>query len=338
MKTHFVSEFEPNQLVTSFFLVHQKEVRLNKSGQSYLSMLLADRTGVVDAKMWEGAEEAAAAFDRDDFVKIRALVQVHRHKPQLNVHKIRRAGAGEVDVADYFPRTEKNVDEMWTELRAAVAAIAEPHLRALADSFLDDPEIARRYRTAPAAKTVHHARIGGLLEHVISLLRLCRFAAGHYSFVDPDLLIAGAVLHDLGKIYELTYERSFGYTAEGQLIGHISMLLNLIQQRAAAIPGFPPKLQTLLEHVVLSHHGREEFGSPKRPMIPEALLLHHLDNLDSKMECMRAAIAGDRNLEGVWTSYNAALETAVLKKDKFLADPPGEPTPAPIAEDDGLAD
>jgi 3'-5' exoribonuclease len=180
-----------------------------------------------------------------------------------------------------------------------------------------------------------------LLEHVVSLLRLCRFAAGHYPFIDRDLLTAGAVLHDLGKIYELRYERSFTYTTEGRLLGHITMLLNLLQERAAAIPGFPPKLKTLLEHVVLSHHGCEEFGSPKRPMIPEALLLHHLDNLDSKMEAMRAALAGDRNLEGCWTSYNAALETMVLKKDKFLADPPAEPAGQPASTqepDDGLAD
>ncbi len=341
MKTHFVRELEPNQVITSFFLVHQKEVRINRSGQAYLSLLLADRTGVLDAKMWEGAEEVIGVFAREDFVKVKGQVLVHRNRPQLNVHKLRRAEAGEVDIEDYFPHTERNIDQMWAELQTAVSAMSNAHLKALVASFLDDEEIARRYRRAPAAKSVHHARIGGLLEHVVSLLHLCRFTAQHYPYVDLDLLVTGVVLHDLGKVYELNYDRTFGYTTEGQLLGHITITLNLLQARAAAIPGFPPKLKTLVEHIILSHHGQQDFGSPKRPAFPEALLLHFLDNLDSKMECMRAAIAGDQNIEGCWTSYNAALESTVLNTKKFLSEEapaePAAPPPATTDPDDGIA-
>ena len=208
---------------------------------------------------------------------------------------------------------------MWTELTAAVAAMGNPHLRALVEAFLQDPEIAERYRTAPAAKTLHHAVLGGLLEHVVSLVRLGGPAARHYPIVDPDLLLTGIVLHDLGKIYELDYRRSFSYTTPGQLLGHMAIVVRLLHAKAAAVPGFPPRLATLVEHLILSHHGRYEFGSSRLPLFPEALLLHYLDDLDSKMESMRASLANDAALEGEWTSWNASLDRPILKKDRFLA-------------------
>ncbi len=341
MKSHFIRELEPNQAVTSFFLVHQKEVRLKqKTGEPYLCLTLADRSGTLDAKMWDGVAEVLDAFDRDDFVKVKGLLQVFHNRPQLTVHKVRRVDDSEVDFADYFPHTEKNIDEMWGQLRAAVGGVGNPHLRALLDAFLDDPEVAGRFRRAPAAKSLHHARIGGLLEHVVSLLGLSRLCASHYDFIDLDLLVAAAVLHDLGKIHELDYRRSFGYTTEGQLLGHMTIVLDLLHEKIAAVPGFPPKLRTLLEHMILSHHGKYEFGSPKLPMFPEALLFHYIDDLDSKMESMRMTLAGDPNIEGEWTSYNHSLERSLLKKEKFLGlsrDVPGAhkgavsagPTPPP---------
>jgi 3'-5' exoribonuclease len=329
LKTHFVRELEPNRVVTSFFIVHAKEIRLKKSGEPYLSLTLADRTGTLDAKMWDGVSEVADTFDRDDFVKVKGLVQVFRNKPQMTVHKLRRLDDSEVNFADYFPHTEKNIDELWAALRAAAAGIASAPLRSLIDSFLDDEEVARRLRVAPAAKSLHHARIGGLLEHIVSLLGLCCAMAQHYDFVDLDLLVAIAVLHDLGKIYELQYQRSFGYSTEGQLLGHMIIVLDMLQAKAAAIPDFPPRLKTLLEHMILSHHGHYEFGSPKLPMFPEALLFHYLDDLDSKLESMRATIRNDQNIGGEWTSFNPALERPLLKKDRFLAGPerPGPKTP-----------
>jgi len=322
LKNHFVRELEPNQTITSFFMVQVKDVRLKKTGEPYLSMQLADRTGVLDAKMWEGVSEVAESFDRDDFVKVKGLVQVYRNKPQLTVHKLRRVEDGEVDFADYFPHTEKNIDQMWEELCATVGGFRNERLRALVESFLCDEEVGRRFRLAPAAKSLHHARIGGLLEHVISLLRLCPRVAENYPFIDLDLLMTGAVLHDLGKIYELEYQRSFGYTSEGQLLGHMIIVLKLLQAKAAAIDGFPARLQTLVEHMILSHHGHYEFGSPKLPLFPEALLLHYLDEMDSKLESMRAAVDGDSNIEGDWTRYNASLERVLLKKEKFLNQKP----------------
>jgi 3'-5' exoribonuclease len=208
--------------------------------------------------------------------------------------------------------------EMFAELRQVISGIGNRHLRALLDAFMDDEAIARRYRTAPAAKNVHHAYLGGLIEHVLSLCTLCRATAAHYKHVDPDLLLAGAVLHDIGKISELTYDRSFGYSTEGQLLGHIVIGLRMIQEKIARFPDFPPRLRTLVEHMIASHHGELEFGSPKVPLFPEALLLHHLDNLDSKMECMRNLVAKDRHVEGCWTGYSPALDRSVLKKVKYL--------------------
>src|SRR5262249_22823761 len=204
------------------------------------------------------------------------------------------------------------------------------HLRALLTAVLDDPEIARRYKTAPAAKQIHHAYLGGLIEHVLSMCGLAAMAAAHYRTVDLDLLLAGVVLHDLGKIYELSYERGFGYTAEGQLLGHIAIGQRLMAEKLAGVPGFPPRLRTLVEHLILSHHGRLEFGSPKAPQFQEALLLHHLDDLDSKMECMRHAVERDRLVEGHFTAYSASLERSVLKKAKYLEEPAAPPEPPAV--------
>ncbi len=324
MKTHFIRDLQPNEVVTSFFLVHHKEVRLKKTGEPYLCLTLADRTGTLDAKMWDGVPEVMETFERDDFVKVKGLVQIFRNKPQMTIHKLRRLADSEVDYADYFPHTERNIDEMWLQLRAAVSAMQNLALRGLLDAFLDDEEIAQRFRRAPAAKSLHHARIGGLLEHVVSVLGLCRLCSEHYGFIDLDLLITGAVLHDLGKIFELEYHRSFGYTTEGQLLGHMAIVMDMLNAKAALVPGFPPKLKILIQHMILSHHGHYEFGSPKLPMFPEALLLHYLDDLDSKLESMRASVAGDANLEGDWTSFNPALERPLLKKEKFLAEKPAQ--------------
>jgi 3'-5' exoribonuclease len=330
MKSLYVRDLQPNQVMTSTFLVHTKDVRQKKSGEPYLSLLIGDRTGDLDAKMWDNVAEVMDTFDRDDFVKVKGLLQIFQNRPQLTIHKMMRQEDSEVDLGDYFPSSERNLDEMFAELRGIVAGVANPHLRSLLDAFLDDEKIARMYRTAPAAKTVHHNYLGGLIEHVLSLCHLCRMTAAHYKNIDLDLLLAGAILHDIGKTTELTYERTFGYSTGGQLLGHIVIGLQMVNDRMARFPDFPPKLRTLLEHMIVSHHGELAFGSPKVPVFPEALLLHHLDNLDSKMECMRAMIAKDRNVEGVWTMYNSALDRSVLKKMRYLEEPqPARPEPPP---------
>jgi 3'-5' exoribonuclease len=205
--------------------------------------------------------------------------------------------------------------------------MGNPHLKALLQAMLDDPDVAGRYRRAPAAKQIHHAFLGGLIEHVLSVCGLARLTAAHYPNIDYDLLTAGVILHDIGKIYELNYERGFSYSNEGQLIGHIAM--RMVGDRLRGLPDFPPLLRTLLEHMILSHHGQLEFGSPKLPQFPEALLLHYLDDMDSKMECMRALIENDRQVDGCFTAYNNALSRTALKKERYLNPAAVVPVPSP---------
>ncbi len=322
MKSPCVREIEPGQVATGTFLVQSKDVRQKKTGEPYLSLVLGDRTGELDAKMWDNVAEVMDTFERDDFVRVKGVLQIYNNRPQFTLHKLQRVADAAVDPADFFPASERDPAQMLAELREVVASMKNPHLRALVALFLDDQEIVRRYIKAPAAKFIHHAYLGGLLEHVLSVCRLCRLAASHYPSVDADLLLAGAVLHDIGKIYELSYERSFGYTSEGQLLGHILIGVRMVEEKLTQLPDFPPRLRTLLEHMILSHHGALEFGSPKVPLFPEALLLHYLDDLDSKMECMRALVDKDRQVEGDWTGYSQSLERMVLKKLKYLAGTP----------------
>ena len=327
MKSPYVNELEPNRVITTSFLVHAKEIRQKKSGELYLSLMLGDRTGELDAKMWDNVAEVIDAFDRDDFVKVKGLIQVFHNRPQLTIHKMRRMDDSEIDFTDYFPSSKRDPGEMWSELCGIVAEVNNPYLKRLLEAFLGDEEIAARYRRAPAAKQIHHAYLGGLLEHVLSLCALARLTAQHYPTVDYDLLLTGVVLHDIGKIYELNYERGFSYSNEGQLIGHISIALRMVADKISGLPDFPRELRALVEHMILSHHGQLEFGSPKLPQFPEALLLHYIDDMDSKMECMRALIANDRQVEGCFTTYSSALERPALKKSRYLNPQPEPPRP-----------
>ncbi len=330
-KTHFVRDLQPNESVTDYFLVRTKDVRLKKSGEPYLALNLSDRTGQLDVKMWDDIEGVVNTFEQSDFVKVSGFVTIYRLKPQMTLQRLRRAQESEIELADYLPHTEKNIDEMFSELRAIVEGFKNPHLKSLLNAFLDDDEIAKRMKVAPAAKTLHHAFIGGLLEHVTSLLNLARLTASNYAFIDVELVQTGVVLHDLGKIYELSYDRTFEYTDEGQLLGHIWIMLRLLDRKCSTLADFPPKLKTLVEHLILSHHGKYEFGSPKLPSFPEALLLHYLDDMDSKLESMRAEISADQN-DRDWTPYNRSLERSLLKKERFLdAGESGKP-PAPVSE------
>src|SRR3954453_4454877 len=333
MKSPYVNELEPNQVIQTSFLVHSKEVRQKKGGEFYLSLLLADRTGELDAKMWDNVAEVLDAFERDDFVRVKGLVQVFHNRPQMTVHKLRRMDDSEVDFVDYFPSSRRDPEAMWGELRALVNGIGNSHLKGLLEAMLADEDIAARYRRAPAAKQIHHAFLGGLLEHVLSLCALARATAPYYPHVDCDLLLTGVLLHDIGKIYELNYERGFSYSNEGQLLGHIHIGVRMVAEKLPGLPDFPPALRALVEHMILSHHGELEYGSPKVPQFPEALLLHYLDNLDSKMECMRALIDNDRQVEGCFTSYHQILSRSALKKDRFLRGKTEPPPRAPAASE-----
>jgi 3'-5' exoribonuclease len=318
MKEVFVNTLVANETVTTHFLVTNKEIRQKKTGEPYLSLLLADRTGEIEAKMWDNVADVMSTFDRDDFVKVKGLAQVYQNRHQFTIHKIRRAEDHEVQVVDYFPCSKRDPEEMWAELQGIINSLGNSHLRALLEAIFADPTTAALYKRAPAAKSIHHACLGGLIEHVLSLCSLCRTTAAHYGGVDLDLMLAAAILHDIGKIEELAYERSFSYTTAGQLVGHIVLGVQRIGETIRILPEFPPKLKLLLEHIILSHHGELEYGSPKVPLFAEALLFHHLDNLDSKFEAMRVAIERDRHLDSDFTGWIPALERVVLKKERFL--------------------
>jgi 3'-5' exoribonuclease len=325
MKSPYVSELQANQPAQGTFLVTYKDVRQKKSGEPYLTLTLADRTGELDAKMWDNAAEVAGTFDRDDFVLVKGQVQVFQNRPQLTVFKLQPVAESSVDITDFLPASKRDRDEMFGELLGWIAGMTNPHLRGLLQGILADETVALAYRTAPAAKTVHHNWIGGLVEHVLSLCRLAKLTAAHYPGIDYDLLLAGVVLHDIGKIYELEYTRTIRYTDAGQLLGHIQIGIQMVMAQIARMPDFPPRQRDLLLHMILSHHGQLEFGSPKLPSFPEALLLHLIDNLDAKMEAMRSLIENDKLVEGNWTGYSASLERIALKKERYLNPPASSP-------------
>src|SRR5579863_1897960 len=320
MKEFFLSDccHHENKVITSSFVVISKQVKPKKTGEPYLALTLGDRGGQIEAKMWDNVEDAIDAFEQDDFLKVKGLLNKYKSRFQLTIHKLRKLPESEVDFADYLPKTTKDIGELWQALAAFVATFQNPHLKALVESFMSDPEIAEAYRNAPAAKTLHHAYIGGLLDHVVSLFRSCDLLCRNYPQINRDLLLTGAFLHDIGKIHELTYNRSFTYTTRGQLLGHMIIELEMLQAKLAEMPDFPPELKTLVEHLIISHHGEYEVGSPKLPMFPEALMLHYLDNLDSKMESMRAQFEREAASEGPWTGYNSSLSRPLLNSAKFL--------------------
>ncbi|MBZ5566995.1 MAG: HD domain-containing protein [Acidobacteriia bacterium] len=323
-----------NKVITTSLVVAAKQVKPKKTGEPYLALTLADRTGHIDAKVWDNVAEIMGTFEQDDFVKVRGLINKYNGRLQLTVHKLKRLEESEIDYSDYLPKTTKDVDELWRTLGEFVAGFKNPHLKALVENFMSDPEIAAAYRNAPAAKTLHHAYIGGLLDHVVSLCKLCDLACRNYPQVDRDLLLTGVFLHDIGKVHELSYARSFAYTTRGQLLGHMIIELEMLQAKLPA--DFPPQLKTLLEHLIISHHGHYEFGSPKLPMFPEALMLHYLDDLDSKMEAMRAHFEREAEVDSPWTSYNPSLARPLLDTAKFLrpkaAAAPPEPAAGEMAE------
>jgi 3'-5' exoribonuclease len=336
MKEFFLSECaqHENKIITSTFVVVTKQVKPKKTGEPYLALTLGDRCGQIEAKMWDNVEEVLDAFEQDDFLKIKGLINKYKNRFQLTIHKIRKLGDSEIDFSDYLPKTTKNIDELWQTLAGFVASFKNPHLEALVEAFMNDPVIAQAYRNAPAAKTLHHAYIGGLLDHVVSLTTSCDLVSRNYPQINRDLLLTGAFLHDIGKIHELTYNRSFSYTTRGQLLGHMIIELEMLQAKLGGLPNFPSELKVLVEHLIISHHGQYEFGSPKLPMFPEALLLHYMDDLDSKMESMRAQFEREGGVENAWTGYNPSMGRSLLNSAKFL-DPKNaeEKKPAASAED-----
>jgi len=329
MKKLFVSDMTSEQLVTAFFLVHAKEIRNTKEGKQYLRMELGDRSGTIEARMWTKFEVMVQDVARDDFVKVEGRVELYRDKPQLALLQFRKAKPEEIELADFLPHTKEDVEKMYARLLDYAKEIRNAWLQQLVLSIVNDPAIATRYKKAPAAKTMHHAYLGGLLEHVVGLCGLAKKAAEHYRELDLDLLLTVAILHDVGKLDELCYARAIGYTTDGQLLGHIVMELETVLHAIDKIPGFPSELKTVVQHLLISHHGQYEFGSPKLPMIREAMVFHYLDDMDSKMAAVRSALASESG-DDEWSAYSGALQRKFLRLDRYLkgasASPPSEKT------------
>jgi len=312
-----VKDLEPDPAVTGFFLVHEKEVRNTANGKPYLRMELGDRTGTVEARMWDQFETLAKDVNRDDFIKVQGRVELYRNKPQLTLQQFRVAKPEEIDLGDFLPRTPFDVEELYKQILGHVEGMKNPWLKQLCSTILTDPKIVNRFKRAPAAKVMHHAYIGGLIEHVAGLCGLAKQIAAHYAELDVDLLLMAAMLHDVGKLDELCYERAVSYTVDGQLLGHIVIEVESVSRVMDAIEGFPEQLKTVVLHILISHHGEYEFGSPKLPMIREALAFHYMDDLDSKMGAIRAALAVDSG-EPDWSAYSGALGRKFLRLDKYL--------------------
>jgi 3'-5' exoribonuclease len=323
MKEIYVADlgkFE-NQPIVSYFAVTTRHLRSRKDGGQYLALTLGDRTGQVESRMWENFADSVSTFEEGDVVKVRGEVCRYNGKVQINLEKLRLANAEEFELADYVPRTQQDVEQMWSKLVSCVDSFTDSDLQSLLRAFLDDPIFATAFREAPAARSLHHAWLGGLLEHVVSLIGICELAARHYPEINRDLLLTGAILHDVGKLEELTWGTSFDYTLEGQLVGHITMGIGMIQRKLQGLPGFPPRLRLLVEHMVLSHHGKLEFGSPKLPMIPEAILLNFLDDMDAKMQLMRSIFArheAEGAEPGEMTEWVRAMDRPLLNTATFL--------------------
>src|ERR1700694_5322045 len=321
MKSPFVTDLNSEQSITTFFLVHEKEIRNTREGKPYLRLELGDRSGTIEARMWDQFDAVIKDINRDDFVKVLARVEIYRNKPQLFLQQLRLAKPEEIDLADFLPHTKEDVGKLYAQLLEYADSIANPWLKKLVTGIVSNPEIAARYKRAPAAKVMHHAYLGGLLEHVISLCGLAKQAAAHYPELDVDLLLTAAILHDVGKLDELCYDRAISYTVEGQLLGHIVMEFETVSKAVDAIGGFPANLKTVVQHLLISHHGQYEFGSPKLPMIREAMVFHYLDDLDSKMAAVRAALASGAG-EDQWSAYSTALQRKFLRLEEYLKQEP----------------
>jgi 3'-5' exoribonuclease len=323
MKDFFIADAAKfdNETVTSYFALSSLSVREKKQGGQYLALSLTDKTGTMEARMWDDIADALASCSEGCYVKVQGQVSRYQGKLQITLQKMRNAAESEVDPADYLPATRFDVDEMWAELRGYVGQFTNPDLKRLVFAFLDDETIAVAYRSAPAAKRLHHAWLGGLLEHVVTLVRVCLATAPFYPEVNSDLLVTGAILHDIGKTRELHWNNSFGYTLEGQMIGHISIAQGMLLEKVKELAPFPEKLRVLVEHMILSHHGKYEFGSPKLPMTAEALLLNVLDDLEAKMQVLRnefAAASASGKSGGEMTEWVRSMDRPLLDSRGYL--------------------
>jgi 3'-5' exoribonuclease len=326
MSRRFVSQLAHQEAIDQVFLASEKQLRPNRSGNLYLQLELSDRSGSIGARMWNASDQNYRSFDNGDYVRVEGSTQLFQGTIQLIVSSIRRAPQTEVNQDDFLILGSKEVDKLTGQLSGLLRKMRDPHLLNLAECFLLDDEFMRKFSRAPAGVKNHHAYLGGLMEHVVNLMELITRVAPLYPAINGDLLLMGAFLHDIGKIDELTYERDFAYSDEGQLIGHVVMAVTILEKKlkeAERLSGeaVPDEMVLRLKHMIVSHHGQYEFGSPKLPMTLEAVALHHLDNLDAKIHAFDTLIRDDPNIDSGWTIFHHNLGRKLFKGEPER--PPG---------------
>jgi 3'-5' exoribonuclease len=318
MTRHYVNQLINGESIDESFLVADKQLRANRQGNLYLHLELRDKTGSVGARLWNASEGLARTFEPGDYLRVRGKTQVFQGALQIILSHLEVVDPGQIEPEDFLPQSSQNIARLTARLRELLRGIGNPHLRALVECFLIDEEFVRKFTTAPAGIKHHHAYQGGLLEHVVTLLTVADRIADLYPELDRDLLLAGIFLHDIGKIDELSYDRAFGYTDEGQLVGHLVMGVEMVRakvERTSDLTGepFPPELLLRLKHMIVSHHGTHEFGSAKVPMTLEAIALHYLDSLDAKVHAFSREIRDDPSRESSWTPFHPNLGRRLFK-------------------------
>ncbi|HEV3204661.1 MAG TPA: HD domain-containing protein [Gemmataceae bacterium] len=318
MNRRFVHQMTDGDSIEETYLVTDKQLRANRNGNLYLQVELRDRTGSISARLWNAGEHLFRTFEAGDFLLVKGKVQLFQGALQMILNQIDKVATDKIDLADFLPHTDQDISKLLERLRAVFQRLNNHHLRALIECFLIDESFMKGFCQAPAGIRNHHAYLGGLLEHVATLLDAADRLLPLYPELDRDLLLAGIFLHDIGKVRELSYGRAFGYTDEGQLVGHIVIGVEMVNEKVHQVPDltgepFPAELLLRLKHMILSHHGTHEFGSPRLPMTPEAIALHHLDNFDAKVHSFTRDIRDDPNSASSWTPYNPSLQRRLFK-------------------------
>lgn len=311
---YYIGELREGERINEIYLCKQKQTAMTKAGKPYESLILQDKTGTLDAKIWDPSSQGIEDCDALDYVCVMGDVTSFQGTLQLNIKRLRKVSEGEYDPKDYLPVSEYDTDKMYAQLQNYVKSLTNSYLKQLAGGlFLEDEDFAKRFKFHSAAKSVHHGFVGGLLEHTLSVTKLCDYFAKQYSILNRDLLICAALFHDIGKLEELSTFPENDYTDEGQLLGHIAMGMEIIGMRIRMIDGFPRKLANELKHCILAHHGELEYGSPKKPALAEAVALNFADNLDAKMETMKELFAKVPEGNTDWQGFNRLFESNIRR-------------------------
>jgi 3'-5' exoribonuclease len=314
----YVDQLRDGDQLDDVYLATDKQLRVNRKGAQYVQLMLRDRSGGISARLWNAGDHVFRSFDNGDFVHADGKVQLFEGSLQVILAHLERVEAEKVEVADFLPHTEQDVGKLLEKLRVYLLRLGNPHLRALAECFLMDDAFVGSFSACPAGVKLHHAYVGGLLEHTVTMMDIADRLLPFYPGVDRDLILVGCFLHDAGKVRELSYGRAFGYTDEGQLVGHIAIGVEMLTDKAARVPEltgepFPRELMVRLKHMVLSHHGTLEYGSPRVPMTPEAMLLHAIDLMDTRMHMVLRDLKEDKNNVTAWTPFNPTLQRRFYK-------------------------